>query len=319
MKNQNKPKIIFFGSDSFSVPILEKLILNNFNILLVITKSNKAAGRGRKEMANPLKNFSQSKKLPIKETDKLTNNEIAEIESKNAGIYVVAAFGLIIPEKLLVSPKGVQTINVHPSLLPKYRGASPIEAVILNGDKTTGTTIMVMEKKLDTGPIISQEKIEIDEDEDFITLSEKLAALSAELLEKSLIPFCQGEIKPQVQDNKKASYTKEIKKEDGKIDFTQDAATIIRQTKAFVHWPGSFAKWKEKNKQIKIINASVCKELPSPPYAAGIVFATPEGRPAIVCGQGAVQINTLQLEGKKPTDSKEFLNGYPDFIGSTLN
>lgn len=301
-------KIVFFGSDSFSVPILEALVDNQYEVLLVVTKIAET----------PLKSFAKEKKLLTKETEKIDEKTIEEIKRLKADLYVVAAFGLLIPEALLESPKGFKTLNVHPSLLPQYRGATPIEAAILSGDQETGTTIMVMDKELDKGPIVAQEKIGITDSDDFVSLSEKLQALSAKLLIKTLPDYIAGKAKPSPQDESSASYYKELKKEDGKLDFTKNTDELSQQIRAYSHWPGSFATWKEKNKQIKIINANVSKELPSPPYAAGIVFITPEGRPAVVCGQGAIQINTLQLEGKKPTDSKAFLNGYPDFIGSNL-
>ena len=317
MLKTNKTKIIFFGSDSFSVPILEALT-GNYEVVLVVTKNDKIAGRGLQKAANPLKRYAQDKKLPLKIVEKLDDNTVKEIAEIEANLYIVAAFGLLVPESLLESPKGLKTLNVHPSLLPKYRGAIPIEAAILNGDEKTGTTIMILDKELDKGPIVAQEIIEVSSEDDFVSLSEKLQALSAKLLIKMLPDYVTGKTKPKTQDESNASYYKELKKEDGKLDFTKTTNELSQQIRAYSHWPGSFAIWKKKNKQIKIINANMSKELPSPPYAAGMVFKTPEGKPAVVCGKGAIQINILQLEGKKPTDSRDFLNGYPNFIGSNL-
>ena len=299
-------KIIFFGSDSFSVPILDTL-LDNFEVVLTVTKKDHQLG-------------DIAKKINLLDCHSALDAEsINKIKSVEADIYVVAAFGLMLPEPLLKSPAGVATINVHPSLLPKYRGPSPIESAILNGDKKTGVSIMVLDAKMDHGPIISQEEEEIDDEyDDFITLSERLEKRGADLLIKTIPDFVANKIKPKRQNDTQASYCRLIKKEDGRIDFTQNADQILRHIRAFVHWPGSFVAWKEKNKMVKIIEARYQSRLPEPPFTAGMVFKTDTGKPAVVCGNSAIIIETIQIEGKKPTDSISFLNGYPDFIGSNL-
>lgn len=323
---KQKIKVIFFGSDAFSIPILEAL-LANFEVVLAVTKADQQAGRGKKQTANPLKKFaenlsrakSRDKKLNLKIVEKIDSKNIEEIKKVEADIYVVAAFGLMIPESLLKSPKVISTINVHPSLLPNYRGPSPIESAILAGDKKTGVSIMVLDEKMDHGPIIAQEEEIIDgEYDDFISLSQRLEKRGAALLIKTLPDFIEGKIKPKSQEESKASYCKLIKKEDGKIDFKQDAVQVLRHIRAYVHWPGSFADWQEKNKTIKIIEARIQNQLPEPPFTAGMVFKTSGGKPTIVCGKQAIVIETIQIEGKKPIDSISFLNGYPDFIGSNL-
>lgn len=297
-------KIVFFGSDSFSVPILDTL-LDNFEVALAVTKKDHQLG-------------DRAKKLKLLVVDKFNAQNIAEIKKIEADIYVVAAFGLMIPKTLLKSPIGVKTINVHPSLLPFYRGPSPIESAILNGDKKTGISIIVLDEKMDHGPIIAQEEEVIDDYDDFITLSERLEKRGADLLIKIIPDFIAGKIKPKKQNDTQASYCKLIKKENGKLDFTQNADRILRHIRAFVHWPGSFANWRERNKSIKIIEARHQSQLPEPPFSAGMVFKTSTGKPAVVCGKQAIVIETIQIEGKKPTDSISFLNGYPDFIGANL-
>ena len=302
---RRKIKIVFFGSDSFSAPILEAL-LANFEVVLVVTKKDHQLG-------------DRVKKLKLLVVDKFDTQNIAEIKKVEADIYVVAAFGLMIPETLLKSSIGVKTINVHPSLLPLYRGPSPIESAILNGDKKTGVSIMVLDEKMDHGPIIAQEEEIIDDEyDDFITLSERLEKRGADLLIKTIPDFINNKLKLKKQNDTQASYCKLIKKEDGKIDFKKDAIEVLRHIRAFIHWPGSFAIWREKNKMVKIIEARHQVQLPEPPFTAGMVFKTSTGKPAVVCGHGAIIIETLQLEGKKPTDSISFLNGYPDFIGANL-
>lgn len=321
-----KTKIIFFGSDSFSVPILEAL-LDNFEVALVVTKGDQEAGRGKKTTANPLKQFaenlsrakSKDKKLNLKIVDRLDTKSVEEINNLKADIYIVAAFGLMIPKTLLKSLSGIKTINVHPSLLPLYRGPSPIESTILAGDKKTGVSIMILDEKMDHGPIINQEEEIIDDEyDDFITLSERLEKRGAELLVKTIPDFINGELKLKRQNDTQASYCRLIKKEDGKIDCKEDATNVLRHIRAFTHWPGSFALWREKNKIIKIIEARLQNQLPEPPFTVGMVFKTSNGKPAVVCGKEAIVIETIQIEGKKPIDSISFLNGYPDFIGANL-
>jgi len=299
-------KIIFFGSDSFSVPILEAL-RDNFELALVVTKTNNQLGKKDKRL-----NFLECHPA-------LDAGSINKIKKVEADLYVVAAFGLMIPESLLKSPRGISTINLHPSLLPKYRGPSPIESALLNGDQKTGVSIIVLDEKMDHGPIIAQEEEMIDSDDDFITLSERLEKRGADLLIKTIPDFVAGKIKLKPQNDSQASYCHLIKKENGQIDFKKDATEIIRQVRAFIHWPGSFALWREKNKTIKIIEARLQSQLPEPPFTAAMVFKTSDAKPAIVCGNGTIVIETLQLEGKKPTDSISFLNGYPDFIGANLS
>lgn len=318
-RNDKQIKIIFFGSDSFSVPILEAL-LDNFEVALVVTKSDREAGRGKKSTANPVKRFVETKKINFVECHSALDAEsINKIKKVEVDIYVVAAFGLMIPKSLLKSPAGVKTINVHPSLLPLYRGPSPIESAILAGDKKTGVSIMVLDEKMDHGPIISQEEEAIDDEyDDFITLSERLEKRGADLLVKVIADFIAGKIKLKRQNDTQATYCQLIKKEDGRLDFKQDASQILYHIRAFIHWPGSFCRWQEKNKIIKIVDAHLQTQLPEPPFTAGMVFKTSNGKPAIICGKQAIIIETLQIEGKKPVDSISFLNGYPDFIGANL-
>jgi methionyl-tRNA formyltransferase len=300
------------------VPILEALRAN-FEVALVVTKDDQEAGRGKKLQANSLKQSTENQKLKLLIVEKLDDKNVAKIKNIKADIYVVAAFGLMIPKSLLKSASDINTINVHPSLLPFCRGPSPIESAILNGDKKTGVSIMVLDEKMDHGPIITQEKEIIDDQyDDFITLSERLEKKASSLIVKIIPQFIEGKIKPKPQDEKKATYCKLIKKEEGRIDFKKDALEVLRHIRAFVHWPGSFALWQEKKRTIRIIEARHQDSLSEPPFTAGMVFKTSSGKPAVVCGKQAIVIETIQIEGKKPTDSISFLNGYPDFVGANL-
>jgi len=281
-----KPTFVFFGSSQFSRYVLEELELAGFSPLLSITSARDA--------------------LPTE-----------ELRKTGADVFVVASFGKILPKELIELPR-YKTLNVHPSLLPQLRGPAPIQDTIL-GKGVPGVTIIRMDEKMDHGFVITQEEEGIDDQDDFITLSERLEKRGADLLIKMIPDFITGKIKPKRQNDTQASYCKLIKKEDGKIDFKKDALKVLRQIRAFIHWPGSFAIWKEKNKMVKIIEAQLQSQLPELPFTAGMVFKTSSGKPAVVCGKKAIIIETIQIEGKKPTDSISFLNGYPDFIGANLS
>jgi methionyl-tRNA formyltransferase len=240
------------------------------------------------------------------------NNEVIQLlKDLQPDLIVVVAYGLILPKEVIAIPKfGV--VNVHASLLPKYRGASPIQAAILNGDNRAGVTIMLIDELLDHGPILSQKDLKVSKNETFATLHDKLAALGAKLLTKTLPDYLNGKIKPQEQDQSLATFCKKITKEDGKIDLITSPIVIERQVRAFNPWPGTWLNWngkKLKLLKIKIINDNK--------HEIGEVFKTKKGF-AVVCIEDSLEILELQLEGKKPMAAKEFLNGYPGIIGSVL-
>lgn len=309
-------KIIFLGTPKFAVPILEKLAkLPKIKILAVVTEPDRPAGRKRKSTPSSIKVITKKLKLTLSQPQKIS--ELApKIKKLKPDLAVVVAYGQIIPENILKIPKkGI--INVHPSLLPKLRGPSPIQAALLSGSKTTGTTIMLMDKGMDTGPVLIQEKVKISPDDDFITLSKKLNKISTKLLEKTISDFVKGKIKPVSQNNSKATYCSMIKKEDGLLDFKKPARELEKQIKAFCVWPKSFCFWKKKRMIIHKAKASNIE--PEPPAVAGLVFQDKKSKKtAILVGSGSLVVEKLQLEGKKALTSGEFLNGYPQIIGDIL-
>ncbi len=205
-------------------------------------------------------------------------------------------------------------INIHPSLLPKYRGASPIQCQILNGEKETGTTIMLMDGKMDHGKIIAQRKFEIGERKtNFKELSEKLSELSLSLLVETIPNWTGGKIKAISQDESKATYTKILKKEDGKIDWEKPADEIERKIRALNPWPGTFAFF--ESKILKILEADILNKKEKP----GKVFLDEKKQMAVGCGNESLVVFKIQLEGKRPASGKEFLNGYPSIIGAVLS
>jgi len=263
------PKIIFLGTPEFGATILEGLIKNNHKPCLVITATDKPVGRKQILTPPPAKIIAEKYNIPIIQPEKVLSCKLQATRIK-PDLIIMAAYGEIIPKEFLEIPK-YGCLNIHPSLLPKYRGPSPIQTVILNGDRETGTTIILIDEKMDHGPVIANRQLSITDCE--ITtdeLSKKLAALSIDLLIKIVPKWINGEIKAKPQDESKATYTKIIKKEDGKINWKKSAEEIERQIRAFYPWPGTFTFW--RNKRIKILEAETSKTVP-------------ENKLAIKCGK----------------------------------
>ncbi len=321
-----KLKIIFLGTPKFGATILKGLIENNYKPVLVITAPDKPVGRKQVLTPPPVKTIAEKHKISVEQPPKIRNWKAAlqevrpkasrEIGNLKPDLGIVAAYGQIIPQNILTIPK-YGFLNVHPSLLPKYRGASPIQAAILNGDEKTGLTIILMDEKMDHGKIVSSSQFLISDKK--ITcpeLSQKLAELGANLLKETIPKWVKGEIKPKAQNEKNATYTKIIKKEDGKIDWSKPAEEIERQIRAFTPWPGSFTFWQkparnasgiavasgnDKTFRVKILEADVLKnKIPSK-----ICFK---------CGKDYLMIKKLQPEGKKPVTAEDFLRGYHELF-----
>ena len=308
--SQQTYKIIFMGTPDFAVPGLQALIGDSrFKIAAVITQEDKPVGRKQKLLPTPIKKVALENNLTVWQPKRLKN--IADkIKAAAPDFIVVIAYGQILPEAVLTIPK-IACINVHASLLPKYRGAACLQAPILNGDSETGVTVMLMDKGLDTGDILRQERIKLNGSETLAALHDELSALGAKILGNTLIDYAAGKIKPQLQNNKIASYITTIKKEDGRIDWLKPAEAIERQSRAFNPWPGTFTNL--NGKIIKIIKAKAI-ENNDKNLISGQIFLEENGL-AVKCGQNALLILELQLEGKKATDFKSFLAGHKEIIG----
>jgi methionyl-tRNA formyltransferase len=308
-------KIFFMGTGIFASTILEGLINSKFKPISLITQSSKPTGRQHTVLPSPAKKIALAHNIEIHEPEKLSD-EIAEyLKKSEIDLIIVADYGRIIPKKILEIPKfGV--LNIHPSLLPKYRGPSPIQNAILNGDDTAGVTIMILDEKMDHGPIVSQEEIELKNDLTSPELSKKLAALGEKLLIKILPDFLKGKITAKEQNHEKATYTEIITKEDGRINWQNTAEEIEQQLRAYIEWPGSWTEWKNEkgDKKIKIFDVAIAKDNGKNP---GLVYSV-NGQLAVQCGFDSLVINQLQLEGKKEILGKEFLRGYPNIIGAIL-
>ena len=303
--SKQKIRLIFMGTPDFSVPSLQALIKENgFEIVAVVTQVDKAVGRGHIMSAPPIKQIASKNGLAV-----LQPLKIKEITSTIKGLkpdlIIVAAYGKIIPLEILEIPV-YGCLNVHASLLPKYRGAACLNAPILNGDSKTGITIMKMEEGLDTGPILRQAEITLNGDETLEFVHDKLSLLGAEILPTTIKDWLNGKIKEREQKETDASYVKMIKKEDGHINWQNKAEEIERLIRAYNPWPGTYS-FKEKE-LIKIISVDKTP-LKINNYKIGEIFFD-NGKMAIQCGQDALLILKLQTAGKKIMTSSEFLRGH---------
>lgn len=309
----NKTKIIFIGTATFGLPAFNALAkTGDFEIVLAITQPDKPIGRKRIMTSSPIKIAAEKNNITI-----LQPEHIADIREKIAmlkpDLIVVAAYAQIIPEEILNLPK-YGCVNLHASLLPKYRGSAIIQAAILNGDKQTGLTIIKMDKKLDTGPILSQIAVDISDEDTAGTLCDKLSAASADFIVETIKKYINNKIEPKPQDNSQADFIKILGKADGLINWPKQADEIERFIRAMNPWPMAWTWW--NGKQVKIISAQK-KAIEINSYKPGKIFKYNNGL-AVQCGQNALIIKNIQLEGKNALSSDEFLRGHQDFIGNML-
>ncbi|MDD4902487.1 MAG: methionyl-tRNA formyltransferase [Patescibacteria group bacterium] len=316
---KNKLKIIFAGTPDFAVPVFKALIADtDFEIVAVITQADKPIGRKQELTSGPVKTVALENNLKVLQPAKIKDIK-DEIAALKPDFIVVIAYGQIIPQSILDIPK-FGCINIHASLLPRWRGAAVIQAPILSGDTETGVTIMKMDKGLDTGPIIAQMRINILKNETAETLHDELAKLGAQMLPETLKAFASGVMELKPQNEKLATYARELKKEDGKIDWAKPAVEIERMVRAYMPWPSAFGQLQIKNYKLQIIKILEVENnvLPINKFKIGEIFLDNE-KMAMQCGDGALVIKKLQLEGGKPMTAEEFLRGHADFIGSILS
>jgi len=304
-------KFIFLGTGNFASLILKNLIKTDFVPIWVITEKAKPAGRGRELKRTKVEATAQKNHLKV--SRKLN---IKKIKKANPDFLLVVDYGKILPQEL-IKQKKTKAVGIHPSLLPKYRGPTPIQTAILKGDDETGVTLFELDKEIDHGPIIAQKKITINK-KNYQTIENKLAKMGTKLFLESIAEYLSAKIKPKNQQENKASMTFKLKKRAGEIDFSKDAQEIERMVRAYQNWPGTFCNWDNKKKKIKILETEVTNEIPQPPFFAGTVFKTKDNNLAVACGHNSLLIKKLQLEGKKEMKAFDFLNGHPDIVGGTL-
>jgi len=275
-----KRTIIFIGTSSFAITTLEELIENGYEILAVITAPDKPVGRKQELTPSPIKEIALKYNLLTFQPEKISEVE-KEISQLKPDLIITSSYGQIIPKNILDIPKK-ESLNLHPSLLPKYRGPSPIQTAILNGEKVTGITIIKMDEKMDHGPIIAQQETNINPDDTYESLEDKLSEEITKLLIEILPRYFKNKIQPEIQDESRATYTKILTRDDGKIDLKENAEEIERKVRAFSPWPGT---WTEINNQrVKILKVKIKNNF--------------------------LSLELIQPAGKKPMTGEEFFRGH---------
>jgi methionyl-tRNA formyltransferase len=316
-------KLIFMGTPEFSVPSLERLIIDGHKLAAVFTQPDRPAGRGRHLHAPPVKTLAIAHGIAVHQPSKIKNSEEARaiFERISPDACVVVAYGKILPGWMLAIPR-LGCINVHASLLPKYRGAAPINWAIANGERETGITIMQMDAGMDTGPKLAQRSIPIGNQETAPELSARLAQLGADLLGETLPHVARGEVIPEPQDDRQASYAPMLKRENGAIDWALSAREIANRVRAFQPWPGTYTSfrgrliiWRGRETPKPTVGNAIA--LDSPP---GTVLGIDDSGITILCsGSTALLIEEVQLEGKRRLPAREFANGARLEPGQRIN
>lgn len=306
-------KVLFFGSDPFAIPSLEALTASKHKILGVITQPDKPAGRGQKQTACPCALSAKNLKLKLFQPENLKSGEVLkEFLALKPDLLVVVAYGKFLPIDLIKAVPH-QAVNLHPSLLPKYRGAAPMQWTILNGDEKTGVTTTTIVEEMDAGDIYLQYETLLDEIETFAGLQEGLSALGADLLLKTLDGIEKGVLKPRPQDPAGVIFAPKLTKEDGHLNFKESAERLFNKVRALNPWPGTFCYL--DGKILKILEAGpVNMDSQKPP---GSVIESKDGL-IVACGLQSLCLLEVQLEGKKRMSIKDFLKGHPIELGAQL-
>lgn len=309
------PRVVFLGTPDFSVPCLQALVDNpDLEVVGVVTQPDRPAGRGRTVRPSPVKQRAQVLGLPVFQPSTLRDPEaVAHLRAWAPDVLVVAAFGQILrPPVLELSPFGC--INVHASLLPRWRGAAPIQYAIRAGDTETGITIMQMDEGLDTGPMLAWRSLPIAPDETGASLHDKLAALGAEMLPSTLLGYIQGDIQPQPQPDEGITLAPSLKKSDGQIDWSQSPVEIDRQVRAYDPWPGAFTHL--RGELFKVISGTPCPEIDH--GATPGMLLLEDGKLAVQTGSGLYLLGEIQPAGKKRMTGQAYLAGHPDIPGEIV-
>lgn len=300
-------KIVYMGTPDFSVGALEALVKAGHEITAVVTQPDKAKGRSGQVQCSPVKECAVRYGIPVFQPVRIKTPEaVEELKKYEADVYVVAAFGQILSRQILEMPR-FGCVNIHASLLPKYRGAAPINQCIIDGEKETGITIMQMDAGVDTGDILAQKKVIIEDKETAATLFDKLAQAGAKLIVETLPLIEKGEITPVRQDESLASHVRMMDKSMGKIDWMQDAVCIERLVRGLNPWPSAYTFCQKKS--VKIWSSDALEGDTGSVAQPGTIVSVTKDFFDVACGKGILRIYELQLEGKKRMDTKSFLLG----------
>jgi len=311
-------KLIFMGTPDFAALVLDRLSISEHQIVAVYTRPDKPAGRHLQSAASPVKELALKRGLAVVQPASLRQpEEIARLAGFAPEIVLVAAYGLLLPPEVLrIPPLGC--LNVHPSLLPRYRGAAPVAAAILAGDVVSGVSIMLLDEGMDTGPVLAQVEEPISSDDTTGSLTTRLAKKGAELLLETLVPWAEGRLKPSPQGEEGVSYARLISKQDGQIDWGRSAEDLGRQVRAFQPWPGGFTRC--RGRLLKIVQALPLPAEPGVELGQVVTLRPPRVgvEVAVGTGQGLLGLVLVQPEGKKVMTAAEFVRGQRDFVGQRL-
>ncbi|MCL2706662.1 MAG: methionyl-tRNA formyltransferase [Dehalococcoidia bacterium] len=313
LQQEKSMRLVFMGTPSFAVPALHQLVINNYIPVAVYTKQDKPTGRGREVRFSAVKNAALELGLKVLQPDSLRKTVVqAELAALSPDLIIVAAYGQILPPEVLALPR-YGCINIHPSLLPRHRGAAPVVSTILSGDKWSGVSLMQMDERLDTGQIVAQNHVLVRDDDTAGVLSDKLSLISAQMLIDILPRLTKGTIAMRPQNDSQATYFKPLEKEAGEINWAAPAVDIWRQVRAYQPWPSAFTR----------LNGRIIKVLEATPHennwAATAGSVMPLGRGCgVITGHGILELRRLQIEGKQAMSCVDFLNGQRSFIGAIL-
>ena len=304
-------KIIFMGTPDFSIKPLKALLESTNNIIAIYSQPPRKSGRGMKENKTPVHTFGEDKKIPVYTPQNFKNaNDIAFIKDLNPDIIIVSAYGLILPKKILDIPK-FGCLNIHASILPRWRGAAPIERSIMSGDKETGITFMLMDEGLDTGMIIKKFPIKIDQDMNAKSLHDKLSSLASDNLNDTLCKYVNGEIQPFSQEEEGITYAEKIQKVECRISWEKSADEILHLIRGLSPYPGAWFLSK-KNKRVKVLDARISQIENN--FKPGEVIS----EQVIACGNNAIEILLVKPEGKKVMDVEAYIRGNSMSVGEIL-
>jgi methionyl-tRNA formyltransferase len=309
-------RAVFMGSDLFSLPVLVELatqgplLPESVHVVAVVTQPDRPAGRGRKLQQGPVKQYALEREILVLQPERLKDaNALDAFRATMPDLVVVASYGQILPRTVLDEPtRGC--LNLHPSLLPRYRGPSPIAAPILAGDPSTGVTLMLMSSKMDAGPIVAQEETPIDDAETTGELERRLADMSAHLLLRVLPEWLDDRCRPRAQDEAAATYTRRLSKDDARIDWSLSAVELSRAVRAYNPWPIAFTSWEDTT--LRVLRARPAEGEGTP----GQVIGRSESGIIVATGDGGLAISEIQLPGGRPLPVSEALRGHPELLNA---
>jgi len=300
-------KIVIAGASAFSVPTVKRLNDLDYQIVAVMTQPDRAAGRGLKQTKNPVKLFAEKAGLRLLDFESLDGKNVFEtIKKLSPDLLITIAYGGLIPQKILDIPR-CESINVHPSLLPLWRGASPIQSAILNGDAKTGISLIRMTSELDAGPIFAVAETSIDPEENALTLSNRLANMSAMLITNNIADIINKNTFPNEQEHQKATYAPKLTKQDAIINWTRPAPEILKKIKAFNPWPIAHSMLEQKN--FRIWDAKLSKQI-NDISKPGSIIKTQSNEILVTAGDGMISLISVQLEGRKKMPALDFCKGF---------